>query len=189
MSVSESSKANHISLSKKQNVASGHLGVLIKKVNRYVMLSEIALKQLRLYYKFYKPSDWLFLGGEGRENHHLSVRTVQHIFNTACRKAGIKKNVGIHVLRHSFATHLLESGTDLRYIQSLLGHSSSKTTEIYTHVSNQNIAAITSPLDLMMKNMNSTSKTNEPSHPYMIITQSIAPNSRYKAIIRNAGKN
>ncbi|MGI1660482.1 MAG: tyrosine-type recombinase/integrase [Desulfitobacterium sp.] len=78
---------------------------------------------------------------------HLSERSVQKVFKDACEKAGIKKKASIHSLRHSFATHLLESGTDLRYIQEILGHKSSKTTEIYTHVTKKDILRIRSPLD------------------------------------------
>jgi len=75
----------------------------------------------------------------------------QKIFQNACKKAGIKKNVSVHSLRHYFATHLLESGIDLRYIQKLLGHKSSKTTEIYTHVSTKNLSAIKNPLDSLLE--------------------------------------
>jgi len=75
---------------------------------------------------------------------------VQKIFDDAVKKAGIRKEVSVHSLRHSFATHLLESGTDLRYIQELLGHKSSKTTEIYTHVSNKDLSKIKSPLDSIL---------------------------------------
>jgi len=78
---------------------------------------------------------------------HISTRTVLAIFEQACKKAEISKDVSVHSLRHSFATYLLESGTDLKYIQELLGHKSSKTKEIYTHVSNKNIGWIKSPLD------------------------------------------
>lgn len=117
--------------------------------DRYVMLSEVALSQLREYYKLYKPEIWLFPSGT-KPGSHLTERSIQKVFERACNKAGLKKDVGIHVLRHSFATHLLEAGTDLRYIQLLLGHASSKTTEIYTHVSNKNISAIQSPLDRLM---------------------------------------
>ncbi|KUO62513.1 MAG: hypothetical protein APF84_01825 [Gracilibacter sp. BRH_c7a] len=113
--------------------------------DRYSILSESTLKILREYVKVYKIKDWLF-PGEKQEN-HISERTVQNIFKVACSKAQIKKDVSVHSLRHSFATHLLEAGTDLRYIQELLGHKNSKTTEIYTHVSKKDIAKIRSPLD------------------------------------------
>jgi integrase/recombinase XerD len=119
------------------------------KKDRYVMLSDVALLQLREYYKQYKPQTWLFESGV-KPGRHLTERSIQKVFERACAKAGLHKDVGIHVLRHSFATHLLESGTDIRYIQSLLGHASSKTTEIYTHVSNSKISSIQSPLDRLM---------------------------------------
>ncbi|WP_050755996.1 tyrosine-type recombinase/integrase [Halanaerobium praevalens] len=90
---------------------------------------------------------WLFPGQ--KKNKHLSKRSAQKVFKRACKKAGIKKEVGIHSLRHSFATHLLEQGVDLRYIQNLLGHKSSTTTEIYTHVSNKNLIEITNPFDAL----------------------------------------
>jgi integrase/recombinase XerD len=117
--------------------------------DRYTTLSQVALDQLRKYYKLYKPEQWLFEGADGKG--HLTERTVQKVFQTACAKANIKKDVSVHSLRHSFATHLLESGTDLRYIQELLGHQSSKTTEIYTHVSQKSVMNIQSPLDRIMK--------------------------------------
>ena len=122
---------------------------LIGRKDRYTLLSDIALRILREYYKEYKPSKWLFEGA--RKGRHISTRTVQAIFRQACEKAGIKKEVSLHSLRHSFATHLLENGVDLRYIQEILGHKSSKTTEIYTHVSKASIASIKSPLDIVFK--------------------------------------
>jgi len=113
--------------------------------DRYTILSDVALVALKDYLEEYKPEKWLFSGA--KPNKYISTRTVQAIFEQAKEKADIKKEVSVHCLRHSFATHLLESGVDLRYIQELLGHKSSKTTEIYTHVSNKNLRAIKSPLD------------------------------------------
>lgn len=113
--------------------------------DRYTLLSRKALEMLRDYYVEYKPSVWLFEGAKAEMP--ITVRSVQRIFKRACEKANVKKNVSIHSLRHSFATHLLEAGTDLRYIQELLGHKSPKTTQVYTHVSNTALQAIVNPLD------------------------------------------
>jgi site-specific recombinase XerD len=117
--------------------------------DRYTMLSESAYKTLSRYVEQYKPQNWLFPGPD--KERHITVRTAQRIFEMACEKAGIKKEVTIHGLRHSFATHLLENGIDLRYIQEILGHKSSKTTEIYTHVSNKDLMKIKNPLDQIFK--------------------------------------
>ena len=113
--------------------------------DRVTLLSGKALEYLRLYYKAYKPHIWLFPGANSDKP--INVRSIQNVFEHACVKACIQKKATIHWLRHSFATHLLESGVDLRYIQELLGHSSSKTTEIYTHVSRKEIGKIKNPLD------------------------------------------
>jgi site-specific recombinase XerD len=113
--------------------------------DRYTLLSERALEILKQYLRKYRPEKWLF--GGAREGRYLSARTADKIFRNACEKSGIKKDVSLHALRHSFATHLLEAGTDLRYIQELLGHSHCKTTEIYTHVSTKSLGKIISPLD------------------------------------------
>jgi len=113
--------------------------------DRYTTLSDQVLTVLREYWKEYKPDIWLFPGA--KPGSHLGTRSVEKIFTGACKKAGIRKEVSVHSLRHSFATHLLEGGTDLRYIQELLGHKSSKTTEIYTHVSKKELGKIRSPLD------------------------------------------
>jgi site-specific recombinase XerD len=113
--------------------------------DRYTLLSDIALRTLRLYWQCERPRNWLFPGqGAGR---HITTRTVQQVFANACRAAGILKRASVHSLRHSFATHLLESGIDLRYIQELLGHKSPQTTVVYTHVSKRKLEEIDSPLD------------------------------------------
>jgi integrase/recombinase XerD len=117
------------------------------KKDRYTVLSKVALEELKIYMKKYRPEKWLFQGGN--DIGHLTERSAQKVFEKACFNAKINKPVSIHSLRHSFATHLLEGGTDLRYIQELLGHSSSKTTEIYTHVTEKSISNIQSPLDRM----------------------------------------
>ena len=113
--------------------------------DRYTLLSLRASNLLKEYIKVYKPDEWLFEGAE--PGSHLTERSVQRVFENACQKAKIERRISVHALRHSFATHLLEQGTDLRYIQELLGHSSSKTTEIYTHVSTGTLKKIQSPLD------------------------------------------
>jgi len=114
------------------------------KKDRYVNLPHTILEQLRTYYKAYRPKKYLF---EGRAGEQYSVRSIQQVFKSALQKAGINKPVGIHSLRHSYATHLLEQGTDIRFIQELLGHKDLKTTLIYTEVTNKNIRNIVSPLD------------------------------------------
>lgn len=112
--------------------------------DRYTILSVQALKMLKLYYKMYKPRHYLF---EGAPANAYSAESVVKVVKEAALRAGVKKNVTPHMLRHSFATHLLEDGVDLRYIQSLLGHSSTKTTEIYTHITQKGIEKIKNPLD------------------------------------------
>jgi len=113
--------------------------------DRYTLLSERAMAAVQVYRAAFPSEHWLFPGA--RPDRHLTTRSVQNLVRRAARRAGIEKNVTPHMLRHSFATHLLEAGTDLRYIQELLGHKSSRTTEIYTHVSQARLAAIRSPLD------------------------------------------
>lgn len=115
------------------------------KKDRVVPLSEKIINGLREYYTGYKPKVWLFEGQ--REGEQYSEKSLENVLKQAVEKAGIQKPVSLHWLRHSYATHLLESGTDLRYIQVLLGHNSSRTTEIYTHVSTHNLQAIRSPFD------------------------------------------
>jgi integrase/recombinase XerD len=113
--------------------------------DRVVPISDKVITMLRDYYKMYKPVNWLFEGQNAGEQY--SESSLQEVLKIAIRKARIKKPVTLHWLRHSYATHLLEAGTDLRYIQELLGHKSSKTTEIYTHVSEKSLLKISSPFD------------------------------------------
>ncbi|WP_411377712.1 tyrosine-type recombinase/integrase [Flavobacterium psychrophilum] len=115
------------------------------KKDRIAPLSPKILVMLREYYSNYKPKSWLFEGQIPGETY--SEKSLQNVLKQALEKAKIAKPVSLHWLRHSYATHLLESGTDLRYIQELLGHSSTKTTEIYTHVSTKNLQQIKSPFD------------------------------------------
>lgn len=120
--------------------------------DRYTMLSEAAQLSVQAYIKTYQPKTWLFPGA--KPGRHLHERSVQKVFDQAHEKAQINKKISMHTLRHSFATHLLERGTDIRYIQELLGHASPKTTQIYTKVTNRDISRIQSPLDALMDEMN-----------------------------------
>ena len=120
--------------------------------DRYTILSEKAVEVLREYQSRYKIDKWLFQGQ--RWGRHITVRSIERIFENACKKAGIEKDVSVHALRHAFATHLLENGTDLRYIQKLLGHKDLRTTEIYTHVSKGRVLNVKSPLDIEMDSKN-----------------------------------
>lgn len=133
-------KVAHIDGDRKMVLIQGAKG----KKDRYVNLPDTALDELRNYYKTYHPKEWLF---EGQYGGQYSVSSVQHVFKRAMKNAGIKKKIGIHGLRHSYATHLLEAGADIRFIQELLGHHSIKTTQIYTHVSNASKMDVKSPLD------------------------------------------
>ena len=111
------------------------------------MLSEKLLNELRAYYREYRPQKWLFEGEQSGEQYSPSA--LVKVLKEAARKAGIKHRVHLHMLRHTFATHLLEQGTDLRTIQELMGHTDIKTTAIYLHVSNAHKAKIPNPLDCL----------------------------------------
>ena len=113
--------------------------------DRYTLLSSSALALVDAYLEAGHPGTWLFPGA--RPGRHLSARSVQKVTAEARARAGITKPVTPHILRHSFATHLLENGTDVRLIHELLGHASVRTTEIYTHVSRRHLGRIRSPLD------------------------------------------
>jgi site-specific recombinase XerD len=113
--------------------------------DRYVMLSETLLATLRTYWKAFRPVRWLFEGKT--KGQPLSPSTAEKVFTAAVGRAGIRKGVSFHSLRHAFATHLLEGGTNIRVIQALLGHQSLTTTQVYTHVAQTYVNATASPLD------------------------------------------
>ena len=118
--------------------------------DRMVPIGDGLLKHARDYYKAYHPKEYLF---EGQYGGKCSSRSAQQVLKQAMKRAGIRKKGTLHTLRHSFATHLLESGTDLRYIQTILGHSSPKTTMIYTHISESSLRNIRSPIEDILDGM------------------------------------
>ena len=113
--------------------------------DRYTIIADVAIEALRVYWRIYQPRDWLFPGA--RPNRHISARSIQKVFAVAREKAKIRKDATVHTLLHSFATHLLEDGVDLKFIQDLLGHKDPRTTQLYLHVSNKEMGRIRSPLD------------------------------------------
>ena len=127
-----------------------HIRDAKRKRGRFTVFPDSLRAQLITYWKKYKlgTSGWLVPGQTS--DHHLAARSIQAVLERAVKLANIEKSVSMHTLRHSFATHLLERGTDLRYIQELLGHQSLKTTEIYTHVSTRTLGRICSPLDFLV---------------------------------------
>jgi integrase/recombinase XerD len=137
------------------HIDSGRMQILIQqakgKKDRYVNLSPVLLDILREYLKTYRPRPRLYLFESEQTFTAYPARTVQQIFSNAKRRARIRKEVGIHSLRHSFATHLLDKGTDIKYIKDLLGHFNIKTTERYLHVSKKQLVNITSPFDDLWK--------------------------------------
>ena len=126
--------------------------------DRMVPLSAVLLNILRKYYTMYKPKHWVF---EGQKGESYSTRRVQEIMKKAKSQAKINHKGSVHALRHSFATHLLEGGTDIRIIQELLGHSNLNTTQIYTHVASKTKQKIISPLDKLNLDLNEPDKTEE----------------------------
>jgi site-specific recombinase XerD len=133
-------KKEHVDFDRKTLFVSRSKG----RKDRITLLSDRAAAFLKEYFRCFDIKSWLFPGQAGG---HIQIRTAQNIFEKAAISANIQKKLSIHSLRHTFATHLLESGTDIRYIQSLLGHANLKTTERYTHIARRNILKIKSPLD------------------------------------------
>ena len=132
------------------DIDSGRMMIKIRqgkgKKDRYTLLSEKVLELLRQYFREYRPKVWLFEGNDGGQ---YSSRSVQELFYTTARKAGIRRHASVHTLRHSFATHLLEQGTDIRFIQELLGHKDIKTTLVYSHITKRGLGKIKNPLDTL----------------------------------------
>ena len=135
------------------DIQSDRMQVMIRqskgKKDRMVPLSKVLLNTLREYYIMYKPKDWLFEGQFPKTP--ISTRTAQAVFNQVFKKLGLPKGISFHSLRHSYATHLVENGIDVTFVQNLLGHNDVRTTLRYTHVSQAKINQIESPLDRAMR--------------------------------------
>jgi len=138
---------------RKADIDSQRMRILIHgkgNKDRYCLLSPMILELLREYYRKVRPKgDWLFPGRNPQK--HLTRSSIHQALKKAVKKVGIKKKVSMHALRHSFATHLLEHGTDIRFVQVLLGHASIRSTMRYTHVSNAALSQIESPWDRLLK--------------------------------------
>ena len=134
--------------------------------DRYTLLSKKLLIELRSYYKKYRPKTYLFPSSfKKRKDQPLSYESIRSVYEKARKKAGVKKGEGLHTLRHSFATHLLEAGYDIRKIQVLMGHARLTTTIIYLHVSRETLSKIPSPLDLIdTKHAGKEDSTHDPNH-------------------------
>jgi len=133
---------------------------------RYSLLSKMLLEELREYYKTIQPTTWLFPSSYTKKGiRPLTYQSAYSIYNKARKKAGVKPPSGLHTLRHSFATHLLEAGYDIRRIQVLLGHANLSTTLIYLHVSRRTLSRIPSPLDILEeKHADKGGQTDDPNH-------------------------
>jgi site-specific recombinase XerD len=154
---------------KAENIDSKRMLIKVKgkgDKERYTLLSKRLLPELRHYYKTYPPKTYLFPSSYKHKKHQaLSYESVRCIYENARKKAGVKNGVGIHTMRHSFATHLLEAGYDIRKIQVLMGHSRLSTTMIYLHVSRTTLSKIPSPLDLInTEDSAKEDRTDDPNH-------------------------
>lgn len=152
---------------KAENIDSERMLIKVKGKGgkeRYTLLSKRLLPELRHYYKTFAPKTYLFPSGY-KKHQTLCYESVRCIYENARKKAGVKNGAGIHTMRHSFATHLLEAGYDIRKIQVLMGHSRLSTTMIYLHVSRETLSKIPSPLDLIdTKHAKKEDSTDGPNH-------------------------
>jgi integrase/recombinase XerD len=155
---------------KPKNIESKKMLIKVEKgkgsKQRYTILAKMLLSELRDYYKKCRPETYLFPSSYKHKKHQpLSYESVRCIYEKARKKAGVKDGAGIHTMRHSFATHLLEAGYDIRKIQVLMGHRRLSTTMIYLHVSRETLSKIPSPLDLMdTKHANKEDSPDDPNH-------------------------
>jgi len=163
-------RASEVIALKPKNIESKKMLIKVEKgkggKERYTLLAKRLLPELRYYYKTCQPKTYLFPSSYKHKKHQpLSYGSVRCIYENARKKAGVKDGVGIHTLRHSFATHLLEAGYDNRKIQVLMGHRRLSTTMIYLHVSRETLSKIPSPLDLIdTKNANKEDSSDDPNH-------------------------
>ena len=154
---------------KAENIDSERMLIKVKGKGgkeRYTLLSKRLLPELRHYYKTFSPKTYLFPSSfKKNKNQPLSYETIRTIYEDARKKAGVKRGTGVHTLRHSFATHLLEAGYDIRKIQVLMGHTRLSTTMIYLHVSRETLSKIPSPLDLInTEDSAKEDRTDDPNH-------------------------
>jgi len=162
-------RAKEMTTLKPENIDSKRMLIKVKGKGgkeRYTILSKKLLKELRRYYKHVQPKIYLFPSSFKTKKHQpITYQTAYTIYEKARKKAGIKSGSGIHTLRHSFATHLLEAGYDIRRIQVLMGHSRLSTTMIYLHVSRKTLSRIPSPLDLIdTKHAQKEDISDDPNH-------------------------
>ncbi len=162
-------RASEVMVLKPEDIDSKRMLIMVNgkgDKQRYTLLSTRLLNELRQYYREYRPKTYLFPSSfKKRKDKPLSYESIRSIYEKARKKAGVKKGPGIHTLRHSFATHLLEAGYDIRKIQVLMGHSKLSTTMIYLHVSRKTLSKIPSPLDLIdTKHAEKEDSTDDPNH-------------------------
>jgi site-specific recombinase XerD len=161
-------RASEVAALKPEHIDSKRMLIKVEqgkgRKDRYTILSTRLLKELRHYYKTFDPKTYLF-PSTYKGKSILSYQSIYKIYENARKKAGVKKGSGIHTLRHSFATHLLEAGYDIRNIQVLMGHKSLSTTMIYLHVSRKTLSQIPSPLDLFdLQRAKKEDSTDGPDH-------------------------